>query len=424
MFAKNSISNLKICSKWLTRFQMISSGMKVNREKQVLVYATASRILCVLLAVLSHSGANMEVQRNTIIFSADPHPMWLYTLISPFIQWDGIHFLNIALHGYDSVLEHAFFPGLPIMMRTFASILPSLSNTASMDLALGGILFVQLSAVLGALGLFRLSSLVLGGPEPAFRATLFYIFAPCNIFMSAVYTESPFSMLTFWGLYWLYVKRSLVLASLLLATAGLFRSNGILAVAFVVHSCITKGRSYIKAALSAACIYLPYFLYSNWARGLYCDDLPEPHKWCDQYSSIYSYIQKQFWGVSLFSYWKWEHWGYFMLMIPSLVVACHAPVHFISDHWRITTKAVNSNRIFRDEKLAYLAQMGVLTAFTVFVANCQILTRILSSCPLYFWTLERMTQDRSSLIGQAVVFAHLVYYVLGPVMFANGLNWT
>ena len=68
--------------------------------------------------------------------------------------------------------------------------------------------------------------------------------------------------------------------------------------------------------------------------------------------------------------------------------------------------------------------MGVLTAFTVFVANCQILTRILSSCPLYFWTLERMTQDRSSLIGRAVVFAHLVYYVLGPVMFANGLNWT
>ena len=397
--------------------------MKRNRGNQVVIYAGLSRIFCIFVAVLSNAGANLEYQRNTIVFGPEPRPQWLYRLVSPFVQWDGIHFLNIALHGYDSVLEHAFLPGLPLMMRAFAGILPIMSSMPSLNIALGGFLIVQFSFVLGALGLYRLSLHVLRRPEYAFRATLLYIFAPSNIFMSAVYTESPFSMLTFWGLYWLYVKRRLVPASLILAAAGLFRSNGILAVGFVVHSCLTTSRSYVRAALAAACIYLPYNFYSTWARGLYCDR-PDPHEWCRQYGSIYGYIQKQFWGVSPFSYWEWRRWPYFLLMMPSLVVACHAPIYFLIDHGVATLKTVEVRRILQDEQLVYLAQMGALTAFTLFVANCQILTRILSSCPLYFWTLERLTRDGSSQIGRGLILAQMLYYILGPLLFANGFNWT
>ena len=71
--------------------------------------------------------------------------------------------------------------------------------------------------------------------------------------------------------------------------------------------------------------------------------------------------------------------------------------------------------------LPFLAQMGVLTAFTLFIANVQILTRILSSCPLFFWTIETMSRGR---YGMVVLWVCLVYFLLGPIVFSIGLNWT
>ena len=404
----------------------------MKRIYEIACLGVLSRVLCLLLGLVSHSGMNLEFQRNTILLGNSSERTWVYHLLSPFLQWDGLHFLNIALRGYDSVLEHAFFPGLPLIMRAFSQLLTGYYLEPHFALAISGILFVQISFVLGAVGLYRLSIYFLADERRAYRATLFYVFASCNIFMSALYTESPFSMLTFWGLYWLYARNNLMLSSLLLACAGLFRSNGLLGIIFIVHYSLSRGVDLFRGLMASLSVYLPYYLYSTWSRNMYCELTPTPHEWCASHNSIYGYIQKQFWGVSLFSYWRMDNIGYFLLMLPTLVVALHAPYYYLLDLMKQGRVLSFRSWTISNKRFPFLLQMGILTAFTVFIANCQILTRILSSCPLYFWTLENISFDdgknskpwRSRLMARAILGAHFSYYLVGPLIFSNGLNWT
>jgi phosphatidylinositol glycan class V len=401
--------------------------MKVDQTHKVIRLAVVSRMLCIALAILGYASSRLEYQRSTILLGADPSPKWLYRLVGPFLQWDALHFLNIATRGYDSVLEHAFFPGLPIVMRLLSCIIPSFSDNPMYSLAFGGILFVQVSFVVASVGLYKVSLHFCSDGKTAYRATLLYVFASCSIFLCAVYTEAPFSMLTFWGLYCLYVRNDLMLSSLMLSIAGLFRSNGILAIVYVLHfACIRKDRSagsIFQALLASGAIYVPYLVYSLWSRNLYCELTETPHEWCSEFSSIYGYVQNNFWGVSFMSYWKVNNIPQFLLMTPTLLVTLHAPMHYWLNS--IGRKGFNLHKLILNPIAPFLVHMGALTAFVVFIANCQILTRILSSCPLYFWTLERVLRDvKTSRISQFLAFMHLLYFIIGPVLFASGLNWT
>ena len=369
------------------------------------------------------------------MFGPMPETDVLYKLVSPLVQWDGIHFLNIASRGYDSLLEHAFFPGLPLISRVGSYLIPVVSSNSALSLALAGVIVVQISFVIAAVGLYKLSSHFLGNPLLAFRATLFYIFASSNIFMSALYTESPFSMLTFWGLYHLYAKKRLLLSVVFFSIATLFRSNGILAMGFVIHETLRSKRRLFEGLISAAIIYLPYYLFSTWSYNLYCNRTVGGvrHDWCDSYSSIYAYIQKEFWRVAPFAYWQSRHIPYFLLMTPALIAAVYGFT------WRAKERSSELTMVFTSKKLSLIerfnvlvgfweiglvAQMSILTVFTVFVANCQILTRILSSCPLFFWSLERMYRTSSNNTRSIILTVHLGYFLIGPFVFGNGFNWT
>ena len=403
--------------------------MKQDFSKRVVILAVLSRLLCIAIGIVSHNALRLDHQRNTIVFGSEPRPEWLYNIASPFVQWDGIHFLNIAARGYDSVLEHAFFPGLPFTMRGLSALWPWRMDNPTLTLAVSGILFVQLSFVIAALGLYHLSVHILAGPHAALKATLFYIFASSNIFMSAVYTESPFSALTFWGIYMLHVRKNLGMATLLFSLSGLFRSNGILAIGYVLHQALATRRHAFQFIISALAIYAPYYVYSKWSYNMYCEESIGGlrQEWCQTHSSVYAYIQRAFWDVGPFMYWKLDKWPYFALMMPTLLVSLTSVYHWFCDKQKLFTKGV-SMKIFKSviqsREIPYYTQMGVLTIFTVFVANCQILTRILSSCPLYFWTLERIHSGRKTFFSRAIFFAHLAYYLVGPLVFCNGSNWT
>lgn len=398
-----------------------------GREKEIVALAVVSRVFCILLCLLTTSLITADFPRNSIVFGSDAGASVLYRYLSPFVQWDGNHFLNIAVNGYDSVLSHAFFPGLPLSIRILSSPFVQHVENSTTITALCGLFLVQCSFVLGSVGLYRLSLHFCDSEKFAFRATLFYIFASCSIFMSALYTESLFSMLTFWGLYHLLTRKNLLTATLFLSLASLFRSNGILAIAFLVHEVLSGNQASFTSLLAAGAIYLPNFLYSSWSWNLYCTQ-PEIHSWCPSYGSIYGYIQKHFWGVSFMSYWKLRNVGYFILMVPALIVAISAALAFVRHHW-LLFKAKKTVcqwliKLTLDRRVPFLAQMGVLTAFTVFIANCQILTRLLSSCPIYFWTIEKLTRDSNSLFARVLLVSHLAYYLIGPLVFSHGMNWT
>jgi phosphatidylinositol glycan class V len=399
-----------------------------TRERRIIVLALLSRLICVSLCLPStFFGRGAVFHRNRIVLGVENQESVIYRLTNPLIQWDGNHFLNIAISGYDSVLSHAFFPGLPILMRIVSFPFSSVFGYSPVWIAFAGLFIIQCSFIIGSVGLYRLCLHFCATERIAFRSTLFYIFGSSNVFMSALYTESPFSALLFWGLYMLYVRKNLFLATMLLTGAGFFRSNGILSVAFVLHEALLGNQSPLTSLLASSTIYLPYFLYSTWSRNLYCNQ-GAISAWCESFDSIYGYIQGQFWDVSLLSYWKLRNLGYFLLMTPSLIVSVSCAVLFLK-RLLVNTGSKSSFSaaliccIFNRE-IPFLAQIGILTAFTVFIANCQILTRILSSCPIYFWTIEKLTRDRESVLGRFLLILHLSFFLIGPLVFSNGMNWT
>ena len=42
--------------------------------------------------------------------------------LQAFARWDAAHFLHLAENGYTAEKEHAFFPGLPLVWRTRATL--------------------------------------------------------------------------------------------------------------------------------------------------------------------------------------------------------------------------------------------------------------------------------------------------------------
>ena len=288
-----------------------SEDMSAKRTKEIALLALFSRVVCTILAFVSHYGLQANDQRNTILFDEQTASTYTYEIISPLIQWDGVHFLNIALHGHDAVLSHAFFPGLPMVMRGLYSIMPSISGDVTMDFSIFGLVFVQVSFILASVGLYKLSCVFLLDEKTAFRSTLFYVFASSNIFMSALYTESPFSMFTFWGIYWLHVRGNLGVASIMFTCASVLRSNGILAIVYLMMFGIKTSRIY-DAIVAAMVVYLPYLLYSMNSWNQYCDG-HNPQSWCGT-KSIYEHVQMAFWRVSFLSYWNMGNWPYFLLM--------------------------------------------------------------------------------------------------------------
>jgi len=138
-------------------------------------------------------------------------PPWIYS----WANFDGIHYILIALNGY-SQYEQAFFPLYPLMIRFFN---PLLGN----NLLLTGLFISNLSFFLG------LYLIVRSLPETPSKKRWFLVFLlafPTSFFFGAVYTEGLFFLL--FGLFLFLVKKKYyLLASLTALIVSLTRLVGI-----------------------------------------------------------------------------------------------------------------------------------------------------------------------------------------------------
>ena len=151
-------------------------------------------------------------------------------------QWDTRWFESIATEGYvgtyvsdfeDFRYNVAFFPGLPLLMRTAVFIgVPPVFIGIAVSLIAGWV---------AAMALLRLSQQV-GGR--GWLAPFAWIVAPTAVFLTAAYTEALFAAFAFWA--WAMARERAWLAAGLLAGASAFvRPNAIfltagLAVLFVL----------------------------------------------------------------------------------------------------------------------------------------------------------------------------------------------
>jgi phage shock protein PspC (stress-responsive transcriptional regulator) len=184
--------------------------------------ALASRLIVwvVGLAVIAIFSANFNA-----IASTDPgfvtqpfHAVALDKFLAPAARWDSAWYIAIAQHGYYSPQSSNFFPLYPLLVSAVALIVGS-------PLIAG--LAVSLAAMfVGLTVLHRLALLDLDEPAARLTVVLLAVF-PASLFLSAVYTESLFLMLSLSAVYAARRERW-ALAGLCGGLAAATRSNGVL----------------------------------------------------------------------------------------------------------------------------------------------------------------------------------------------------
>jgi hypothetical protein len=203
------------------------SRLPLRSEDAVTVAFIGSRIL---IWVVGCAGVLVLGTATGAVHAFDPHGASSSlgsvgnVLAAPAVRWDSIWYLMIAKHGYVSAQETAFYPLYPLLVH--------LASFFTGSLAAAGIA-ISLASLLGALILLhRLTELELGA-RTARGAVLLVALGPMAVFLSAVYTESLFLLLSA-GTIYAARRGQWALAGAVGGLAALTRVEGVLLAVPVV----------------------------------------------------------------------------------------------------------------------------------------------------------------------------------------------
>jgi GPI mannosyltransferase 2 len=270
------------------------------KDRKIIALAATSRIICLSLVILADVSftdlaTSAHLSNFQCLSPAPSSPAPLHLIPSPttsldhLAPWDSMYFVRIAKCGYENDMIHAFFPLLPMFMRTLDILTGSrwlLGHRFPPEsrYTMHGMLISFVSFIIAALALHKLSydifsSYLLsksrknkkkrnspystssssckstkdGRKIPsrlADTAVLLFCFNPASVFYTIGYTESLFSACTFTGMYLLH-KNRLLLSTLAFTAGAASRSNGILSIWFPLHRLL----SYIYTTWWHHCYY-------------------------------------------------------------------------------------------------------------------------------------------------------------------------
>ena len=143
-------------------------------------------------------------------------PEWVWA----WANFDGVHYLTIAQHGYMAQFTQVFFPLFPLLLRLLGSL------TGDRFLIITGQTISFLSM---ALALVFLRKLLIFDYKPSvvFRTIIILLLFPTSFFFAAIYTESLFLLLVILTFYFAR-KRNWWLCAVTGALASATRITGIL----------------------------------------------------------------------------------------------------------------------------------------------------------------------------------------------------
>lgn len=116
------------------------------------------------------------------------------SLFSLWANWDGGHYIGIAINGYAHIMQYAFFPLYPILIKTLNFIIPDTYISA---------LLVSNIFLLGTLIMFYKLMLIYNfSKQTSFKAIIILLIFPSSFFLGAAYTESLVLFFTLSSLYY------------------------------------------------------------------------------------------------------------------------------------------------------------------------------------------------------------------------------
>ncbi|KAL2126330.1 hypothetical protein VTI74DRAFT_1172 [Chaetomium olivicolor] len=373
-------------------------------------------------------------------------------LIARFTSWDAIYFVSVAHRDYLFEQEWAFGAGLPVVVRAllrgleFLGLVSSSAAGGAAPEALAGIAVANTAHLLSAMVLYRLSQVIWRDKRLSFVAALLHIIAPAGLFLSAPYAESSFALLSFSG-YLLFalgcraehspIRRDLyaISAGILFGLATAFRSNGILnglPFAWEVLQALPRLprrptdtlRRLLALGVGGVCVAagsvgpqaVAYVRFCSGASG----GAP-PRPWCQGYlPSIYTFVQQHYWNTGFLRYWVMPNIPLFLLATPMLVVLIQSGVETLTDRQLgLSDKPAESARLVAllQSTAAVQVLLAVLAATTYHV---QIITRISSGYPLWYWWLAgRLVRGEER--GRRIVIFMVIYASIQGALFTSFL---
>ncbi|KAL4871654.1 hypothetical protein BDV12DRAFT_17808 [Aspergillus spectabilis] len=377
-----------------------------------------------------------------------------------FVRWDSIYFEHLARDGYVFEQEWAFSSTYSNLVKFLSSFLfTSDDSNGAARFAVSAVALSHVAHYFSVLALYRLSINVFGHATERRRLSCFlsaalHIISPAGAFLSAPYGEPLFSFLNITGFY-IYSssridlntgRRSLSHVKLLLsgcffAAATFIRSNGILSGILLAYdalklsydiisrrpfiaSSIRLGFVGLTACIAALGLVVPQYL----AYTAYCTNESTSRPWCQSLvPSIYGWVQDHYWDVGFLRYWKVSNGPLFLLAAPMLVIL------FLSSFWAIGADVplLPNNGSPASSLLMQLAiTQFVLTAMALTSYHVQIINRISSGYPLWYWFLAwhalgtsegAQRRGKYRTYSLVIVQVMVVYALVQAVLFGSFL---
>ncbi|KAI9491859.1 GPI mannosyltransferase 2 [Zychaea mexicana] len=408
--------------------------------KHVYAFAIATRLTTIGIAILSYlvtgtydSSADIQLGSSSLI----------QRCINVFLRWDALYFVHIARHGYVFEQEHAFFPGLPLAARFLSQTVLSPIQTSLGEqhtIVLAGALIANVSFVLAAGSLFKLTRSVFPGhPVLATVSAIAFCLSPPAMFMSSVYTESPFALLSFTGMLW-YSQGRYLAACIVWGLASSIRSNAMIYSGFFIYDLVVRrlGKCSMVTGLIRAALYTMITLtgyiavqYNGYQQ--FCPGRP----WCDQtIPMLYSFVQKEYWNNGFLAYYEVKQIPNFFLALPiiSLTVAGMWRYAQYDWLWFRSLGFRSSKDTAKEPTMGYTSRRaapfvylwGFLLLYATTCMHVQVIIRFFTSLPPLYWFTAQLWMDgfakSSKLMQRRIANAVLSYYVLyglvGIILFA------
>ncbi|KAF9131258.1 hypothetical protein BGW39_002041 [Mortierella sp. 14UC] len=426
----------------------LTAPSTLNRIGTVAYYALISRLVIWAIAAVSHALIQDYDSALELILPIDTPGQQLFkSIFGVFLRWDAFYFVHIAEKGYIFEQAHAFFPLVPALTRLVANtVLAPLSFALDykQQLVLAGVIVANASFVAATVQLYRLSKELFGQEHFAFLSAMLYTLTPSGIFMSAIYTESTFSLLSFTGMLFA-ARKEYLLAAIAWSISCTARSNGILYAGFIIYDLVVrmdlskplsyKGFVLVKAGLLCAITWIGFVAVQFYGYLLYCTDASniDARPWCNaNIPLIYTFVQDFYWNVGFLRYYEVKQIPNFLMAAPMIILSASGIIYYVLfDTHRVFSLGRSSTPVSSNKRIPpfmslatfpYIVLWGVLLLSNITTMHIQIITRAFSCLPPVYWFAAHQFEGGEALGSgwtKTVTTFFVMYGLIGIVLFAN-----
>ncbi|CCE30359.1 uncharacterized protein CPUR_04207 [Claviceps purpurea 20.1] len=376
-------------------------------------------------------------------------------LAAQLTRWDALYAMHASIKGRIYEQEWAFGLGLPALVSGIARLLAGVTPSGYALEPMVAILLAHITHFLAVLCLYRLTVLLSGNARLAYLSAALHILSPAGLFLSAPYNESPFACFSFLGnllfavgltsalLGPLRTHGAMIAAGMSFGLATVFRSNGLTSgLLFAVEAVNSLRRivvggsgsqrvgglvALIVAVLGGLCVAAGSVVPQTLAWMRYCaGDRDVSRPWCDKMvPSIYTFVQEKYWNVGFLRYWTLNQVPLFLLAAPMLAILLTSGIDLFQNPQqvsRVAGKPRNNDEGCKWFVRALAASQVVVAVLAIMTYHVQIITRISSGYPVwYWWVAGCLMEKKRQRLGTVIVMFMMLYGGVQGGLFATFL---